>query len=135
MLVHRLSGVRDHLDAQAFHQALETIWIVIRAANGYVDQQAPWKLSKEDPARAGTVLYVLAETIRRIALLMQPFVPDSASAMLDQLTIASENREFAHFGSDYALKPGITLPKPEGIFPRLAEEDAGGRRRRKRGRC
>lgn len=122
-----LGAVRDHIDAQSFHQALESIWIVIRAANGYVDQQAPWKLSKEDPARAGTVLYVLAETIRRVALVMQPFVPDSASRMLDQLCIAPEARDFESFGDDFAIAPGTILPKPEGIFPRLAEETAEGK--------
>ena len=80
-----LDQVRDALDRQAFHEALEAIWVVIRAANAYVDHQAPWKLRKEDPDRMATVLYVLAETIRRLAILTQPFMPDTSAGMLDQL--------------------------------------------------
>ena len=119
-----LDRYRDHLDNQAFHEALETIWLVVRAANAYVDQQAPWKLHKEDPARRDTVLYVLAETIRHLGLYVQPFMPDSAAIMLDQLAVPQEARDFTHVGGGSALTPGTTFPKPEPVFPRYVEEDA-----------
>ena len=115
---------RDRIDNQAFHEALESIWQVVRAANAYVDQQAPWKLHKEDPARRDTVLYVLAETIRHLGLYIQPFVPDSAAVMLDQLAVPADERDFTHVGSANALKPGTTFPKPEPVFPRYVEEEA-----------
>ncbi len=69
-----LEAVRAAMDAQAFHEALEAIWVVVRGANGYVDRQAPWALRKTDPDRMGTVLYVLSETIRHLGLLMLPVV-------------------------------------------------------------
>ncbi len=53
-----LEKVRQHMDRQEFHHALESIWIAVRAANAYVDHQAPWKLRKEDPNRMLTVLCV-----------------------------------------------------------------------------
>ncbi len=117
--------VREAFDVQAFHAALEALWTVVRAANGYVDAQAPWKLAKEDPARMGTVLYVLAETIRHLALLTQPFMPDSSARILDQLAVAESARSFEFLGPDHALSPGTALPKPEGVFPRFQEEDGG----------
>lgn len=117
-----LQKVRAAMDVQAFHEALEVIWVVIRAANAYVDHQAPWKLKKEDPPRMETVLYVLAETIRRLALLTQPYMPESSNKMLDQLAIAEGARDFAHFGGDHALLAGTALPKPQGVFPRFVEE-------------
>ena len=46
--------------------------LALGAANRYVDEQAPWALKKTDPARMATVLYVLAETIRHLAILAQP---------------------------------------------------------------
>ncbi|MBF0560835.1 MAG: methionine--tRNA ligase [Alphaproteobacteria bacterium] len=116
-----LPRIRWLMDRQVFHEALETIWSVVRAANGYVDRQAPWALKKNDPPRMETVLYVLAETIRVLGLLMQPFVPDSASKMLDQLAIAATARDFTCVSSDYALRPDQPLPKPQGIFPRYVE--------------
>lgn len=121
---HGLLGqVRGHMDRQAFHEALEAIWVVVRAANGYVDHQAPWALRKTDKARMETVLYVLAETIRHVAILMQPVVPDSAGKMLDQLAIPEEQRSFEALGQGGALRSGVALPKPQGVFPRYVEEE------------
>ena len=91
-------------------------------ANGYVDAQAPWKLRKEDPSRMGTVLYVLAETIRHLALMTQPFMPQSSARILDQLAVNPEHRTFAYLGPNYALVSGSALPVPEGVFPRFTEE-------------
>ncbi|MDA8230102.1 MAG: methionine--tRNA ligase [Magnetospirillum sp.] len=122
-----LPRVREALDRQLFHEALEGLWVVVRAANGYVDRQAPWALRKTDPARMGTVLWVLAETIRSLALLTQPFMPGSSARLLDQLSVPEDRRGFACFGSHHALKPGTPLPPPSGVFPRyVAEEEEGG---------
>ncbi len=77
---------------QAFHLALEAIWRVVGEANRYVDEQAPWALRRNDPARMRTVLYTLAETIRHLAILVQPFVPAAAAKLLDQLGGAARGR-------------------------------------------
>ena len=119
-----LETVRDQLDRQGFNHALESIWVVIRAANGYVDRQAPWKLKKEDPARMATVLYVLAETIRHLAIMTQPVMPETMEKMLDQLAQSADARDFKALGEGGALVPGLDLPKPEGVFPRFVDEDA-----------
>jgi len=123
-----ISSLRADMDNQAFHDALESIWIIIRSANKYVDEQAPWALKKTDPPRMATVLYTLAETIRHIAILLQPFMPGSMAEMLDQLAVPENARDFAHLGIDHRLKPGTVLPKPEGVFPRfvVAEEGEDG---------
>lgn len=118
-----LESVRKSMDVQAFHEALEAIWSVIRAANAYVDHQAPWKLRKEDPERMLVVLYTLAETIRLLALILQPFMPGSCARMLDQLEINENARTLEAFDATHALKGGTALPKPEGIFPRYAEAE------------
>ena len=121
-----LDQVRDALDVQAFHSALEALWKVVRMANGYVENQERWKLAKEDPARRATVRDVLAETIRHLALLTQPYMPDASARILDQLAVGEDARSFEFFGPDHALKPGTALPKPEGVFPRFQEEDGEG---------
>ena len=117
-----MGQMRDSMDKQSFHEALEAVWSVIRSANGYVDAQAPWQLRKDDPARMATVLYVLAETIRHLALLTQPFMPDSSSRLLDQLAIPDDVRNFTNLNPECALKPGTSLPKPEGVFPRFMDD-------------
>ncbi len=118
-----LETVRSEVDRQAFHVALESIWVVIRAANAYVDRQAPWKLRKEDPARMETVLYVLAETIRHLALINQPVMPAAMAKMLDQLGVSADARTFVAFGEAGSLVAGTPLPKPEGVFPRFIEDN------------
>jgi methionyl-tRNA synthetase len=111
--------VRDLLERQGFHEALEEVWKVIRAANGYIDRQAPWALNKTDKARMGTVLRVLADTLRVVATVLQPFMPDSMSRMLDQLGVAEDQRQLAAL--ETPLADGIALPPPQGIFPRYVE--------------
>lgn len=101
----------------AVHKMLEAIMEVARAADGYVDAQAPWTLKKEDPERMKTVLYVLAEVIRCLAIAVQPVVPDSAAKMLDQLK--AESRDYEAMSADHALTPGTSIDKPEGVFPRI----------------
>ena len=97
--------VREALDRQAFHEALEEIWVVIRAANAYVDHQAPWKLKKEDPTRMAGVLYTLAETIRNLAILTQAFMPEASAKLLNQLAVDAEGRDFAALGTSLTRAP------------------------------
>lgn len=118
-----LPKVREELDLQRFHKAIEIIMGVSHRANEYVDHQAPWALKKEDPVRMRTVLYVLAEAIRCLALVMQPITPESTAKMLDQLEIPQEQRDFKALSADYALTPGTNIDKPEGVFPRIQTED------------
>ncbi|HWG80853.1 MAG TPA: methionine--tRNA ligase [Stellaceae bacterium] len=114
-----LGTLRSDFAEQAFHRALETLWQVIGDADRYVAEQAPWTLKKTDPKRMETVLYVLAEVIRHLAILVQPVVPGAAATLLDQLAVPADRRDFAALATP--LPAGITLPKPEGIFPRLVE--------------
>ena len=121
-----VNSIRPELDRQAFHQALELIWVIVRSANAYVDHQAPWKLKKENPARMATVLYVLAEAIRNLAILTLPFMPESSDRLLDQLAVDAGHRTFAYVGAEGALVPGTVLPKPQGVFPRHVAEEGEG---------
>lgn len=116
-----LGLVRAHFLEQAFHRGLEAIWDVVSMANRYVDEQAPWALKKTDPPRMETVLYVLAETVRYLGILVQPVVPDSAAKLLDQLSVPSDARQFNRLTRAHALTPGMALPTPQGVFPRYVE--------------
>jgi methionyl-tRNA synthetase len=93
---------------------------VVADANRYMDEQAPWALARTDQARMGTVLWTLAETIRHLAILAQPVVPQAVARLLDQLAQPPDRRAFAALVT-HPLEPGITLPKPEGVFPRIVE--------------
>lgn len=114
-----LEPVRVDFDQQAFHKALERIWHVIADCNRYFTAQEPWKLKKTDEERMKTVLFVTAETIRQVALLVQPVMPSSMGKMLDLLAVADDDRQFSSM--DKTLTPGTELPQPAPVFPRYEE--------------
>jgi methionyl-tRNA synthetase len=109
---------------QGVHQALAAIFAVVAEANRYFAAQEPWALKKSDPARMETVLWTTAEVIRRVALLCQPYIPGSASKLLDLLAVAADERQFVHVAENHALVPGTALPAPEPVFPRYVEQAA-----------
>ncbi len=115
--LHELLG--EDMEAQALQAYCQHIWEVVSEANRYVDAQKPWSLKKsahpQDHVRMGTVLYVLAEVIRHIAIYIQPIMPDSASRILDQL--GQDKRSFEAL--KIPLKSGGVLPAPSPIFPKV----------------
>src|SRR5262249_46472574 len=93
-LTRVLRAVAAAMDEFAAHRALTAIWEWIGALNRYVDGQAPWALAK-DPARAErlrTVLYSLAEALRVLGILLDPFLPESAAAIRRQLGLGGGPR-------------------------------------------
>lgn len=116
-------GMRANAETLQFHNMLAGIWRHVSDCDAYIDAMAPWKLKKEDPARMNTVLYVLAEAIRCIAIAVQPVMPRSAAKILDQMNAPPQERLFAHIAAASALKPGTVITQPQGVFPRITEQE------------
>ena len=117
-----LATARRAMAEQAIHQALAAIFGVVAEANRYFAGEAPWGLKKTDPERMETVLWVTAETVRRVAILCQPYIPGSAGKLLDTLAVPEDRRQFEHLAAEHALKPGTALPAPQPVFPRYVEK-------------
>ncbi len=121
-----LATSRAAMKEQQIHQVLNAVWAVVAEANRYFAAAAPWALRKSDPKRMGTVLYVTAEVLRQIAILVQPVMPEFAGKLLDLLAVDPAHRTFADLGKDGCLKSGTSLPAPIPIFPRHVEDDGVG---------
>ncbi len=109
--------VAAHLDRQEFHLALDAVMAVVRDANGYITEQAPWALKKTDPSRMEAVLRHLHDALRSFATVLQPFMPGSMAKLLDQLAVPEEAR-----GLDALSTPppgGIALPPPGPLFAKI----------------
>ena len=119
-----LARVTEAIDAFAIHRALEIIWTVIADANRYFAGEEPWAHRKTNPKRMETILYVTAEVLREIAILVQPVMPGSAAKLLDQLGVPQDARDFAHLEPKGRLKPRTKLPPPQAVFPRYVEPDS-----------
>lgn len=115
--------IRASFDAMKINRALEHVWGVVSACDVYIDAQAPWTLKKTNTERMETVLYVLSEVIRCLAIIVQPVVPHCAPKILEQLEISEDQRMFEHISADHVLASGTKIDKPEGVFPRIVEEE------------
>jgi len=116
--------LRTHIDKLNLHRYPQALSSLTQSANRYIDVQAPWALKKTDPERMRTVLWVLLETLRRIALLSQPLTPSLAVAILEQLAVGEGARDFTQLQAGCELRAGSVLPEPRIAIPRLdlAEE-------------
>ncbi len=118
-----LEKSREAMDTQAIHHYLNAVWAVVADANRYFAAAAPWALRKTDPARMGTVLWVTAEVIRQVGIMVQPVMPESAAKLLDLVAVPEDERGFDHLGVGGRLVSGRTLPAPQGVFPRYVEPE------------
>ncbi|MEM8918902.1 MAG: methionine--tRNA ligase [Pseudomonadota bacterium] len=109
-------------DELPIHVAIDLIRERLSASNQYFADQQPWALRKTDAARADTVLYYTAESIRRLAILLRWVIPDSCDKMLDTLNQSADSRNFSDL--EQLLEPGTEISKPSPIFPRLELPEA-----------
>lgn len=120
----------DHID---INTAIKQVWALISRTNKYIDETAPWALAKnpDQKGRLHTVLYNLAETLRIVAILISPFMPNTAPKIWSQLGLGSD---LSGVSLDDAqgwgrLPAGTKVSHPEPIFPRIedAEEEKPAR--------
>jgi methionyl-tRNA synthetase len=119
------------IDAVAPQDALTAIWRIVDALNGYLTEQEPWKVAKDDSARErlGTILNTAAEGLRALAVLLNPVMPKSSVALWEALgaegtlgVLAAQRIDaVAQWGQ---LPVGTTITKPPSLFPRI-ELDKG----------
>ncbi|MEN3950577.1 methionine--tRNA ligase [Iodidimonas sp. SYSU 1G8] len=116
--------MRAAMEDQEIHNALSALWALVAEGDGYIARTEPWALKKNDPARMATVLYVVAETLRNIAILSQPVIPNAAARLLDMLGVPGDRRDFSWLGAAGRLAPAVPIAQPQGLFPRIVEEPA-----------
>ena len=106
-----------------FHVAdsLDTIFGMLRRANKYIDETMPWALAKEEATRPrlATVLYNLLETIRVGAVLLAPYIPETAEKIFSIL--ATDKKDMASIAEFGALTAGASLGEGQTLFARIDE--------------
>jgi len=120
------SRTGEAISTQSIDKYVQHMISMVWDANKYIDVQAPWVLRKTDTDRMNTVLYVLMEVMRHVAILYQPLMPTSSNVILDQLGVPANERDFVHLNNDnddglgeYKIKLGRTIMKPMAVFPRF----------------
>ncbi len=127
MLLGLCKGLTAAVEAQMTElklpEALQEIWKVVSAANKYIDVTMPWVLAKDEAnrARLETVLYHLAESLRYVAVMVQPFLTSTPKKMFQQLGLEGNSalqavESLETFGG---IPAGTRVYKGEALFPRI----------------
>lgn len=122
LAVETVSKVDKLLAEFRISDALEAIFALAKRSNKYIDETTPWALAKDENQRErlGTVLYNLLESIRFIAVLVSPFMPDTAKAILEQINCTvSDYDSLETFGQ---LPSGQKVDTAVPLFNRLDTE-------------
>jgi len=107
----------------AFQRALAAIWEFIGVVNRYVDSQAPWALAK-DPLkqeRLGTVLYTLAESLRCLGIILDPFLPEAAAKLRATIGAGPPSMADLVWGR---VAVGTRVARMPALFPRIDNRPA-----------
>ncbi len=112
--------VEAHMDKFEFNLALEEIWVAVRRANKYIDENTPWILAKNeaDKPRLDTVLHNLAETLRIVSILIHPFMHTTSDKIRKQLGLWYADVAWED-AFTFDMMQGEQVKKGEAIFPRL----------------
>ncbi|MDD5945410.1 MAG: methionine--tRNA ligase [Clostridia bacterium] len=114
--------VDELLDKMLFSDALTEIWTLIRRANKYVDETQPWVLAKDDAnkPKLANALYNLAEAIRIVSVLIQPFMPNTPKLIWEQIGVNDEAARTWDSAKVWGTLPAeIQVTKGSVIFPRI----------------
>lgn len=119
-------GMVAGIDRIAPHDALKECWKLVRKANSYVEEVTPWVLAK-DPAqrrRLEVVLYMLADSLRLLALMTSPIVPRAAQGLWERLGLDGlvTDRTYPEDNKWLLLPPGSQVAAGAPLFPRVEEE-------------
>jgi len=123
----KIQQVRSLYEQYQFTRVLEEIWRLITDVDLLISEQKPWTLA-EDPAKRAqldAVLWVAADTLRVVAVLAHPVIPNATEKLWKSLGLAGSVGERGIDSLDFgALKPGTKIAKAETLFPRVEKQEA-----------
>lgn len=119
LAVETVGKVNKLLSEYRVSDTLDAIFTLAKRCNKYIDETAPWALAKDESkkARLGTVLYNLLESIRFVAVLLSPFLPETSEKILAQIN--TDIKDYDSLSAFGALKAGTVVGKAEPLFARI----------------
>ena len=125
---NQIKKVEEAMDTYHISNAISEIWTIISRTNKYIDETAPWVLAKsedeKDKQKLESVMFHLAENLRKVAILLVAIMPDTSKKILTQLGLESENIDWELVKKDDAIVAGTKVyEKGEPLFVRLDREE------------
>jgi len=116
----------ENIEKMQFSQVLSDIWALVSRTNKYIDETQPWVLAKDEElqGKLGTVMYNLAENLRKIAIMVQPFMTQAPKEIMHQLGLSEDLLAWETLDDENGI-PAKTkvIDKGVPIFPRLDPEE------------
>ena len=111
--------VEKKMDELRVSDSIDEILTLLRRSNKYIDETQPWILGRDESKkeRLGTVLYNLLESIRIAAVLLEPYLPETAGNILKQLN--TDKRDWGSLLEFNGMVPGQKVGTPEILFARI----------------
>ncbi len=113
--------IAKSIEAFKFREAVGEAMNVARLGNKYLQEQEPWKVYKQDPARAGAVLYVATQITAVLAVVFEPFLPSTARKLREMLAIG-EAPTWELANEEMIIQPGTQLGTAELLFAKVEDE-------------
>jgi methionyl-tRNA synthetase len=108
------------LENYKFRDALVLAMEIARLGNKYLAEAEPWKIMKEDPAKAGTVLNYAVQLVAQASIALEPFIPFSAQKL--RTALGMESFEWSSIGDFEVIAAGTTLKNPGLLFEKIEDE-------------
>ena len=117
--------VEEYMDEYHTKDALQALWRYISRVNKYIDETQPWVLVKEDNTeKLKSVMFNLAEALRKIAILLIPFMPESSKKILEQLGIDEQTATWGTLNDYDKIVAGTkVIAQGKPLFARLDKEE------------
>ena len=124
----QIEKIENNMDTYHVSNAISDIWAIIARTNKYIDETAPWTLSKseneQEKEKLKSVMFHLAENLRKIAILITPIMPETSNKMLAQLGLTEQDKEWETLNNNNQIKPETkVISKGEPLFVRLEKEE------------
>lgn len=123
--VEAAKNYRDAMEGFRIADSVESILVLLRRANKFIDETQPWVLARDEASRErlGTVLYDLTEAIRWAAVMLEPLIPASAAEIFSELGTSAVGFETIGTADDFCgMKPGESVNDARVLFARIDEK-------------
>lgn len=120
-----IAKYEKNMDQMQFSVVLSDVWALVSRTNKYIDETSPWVLAKDEALKPqlAMVMYNLAENLRRVAVLLQPFMTKSPVEIIRQLGLSTDVLAWETLTQTHVIPAGTkVIEKGEPIFPRLEQE-------------
>ncbi|MFB3889098.1 MAG: methionine--tRNA ligase [Candidatus Bathyarchaeia archaeon] len=115
----KTEAMAEDLEVASIQSAANTLVSLSRVGNQYLNEKEPWKLLKTDRARAGSIFFVSAQIVKALAIVSEPFMPNTAEQLWRMLSLPGSVHKTRWDEATAPLEPAHKIAKPAPLFQKI----------------